>query len=301
MSLKSVEVAIGLVFYQSKLLLGWRSAKQHQGNKYEFPGGKIEKGENAQDACRREVLEEVGIDLPHWHFVDLIEHQYDDLIVKLHVFSSQIDLSQLDKIQKPWAWHKREQLSDLNFPAANQAILQRLLWPRLIKISSDWHKLQHVENDRWLYLRCDHSQQDELLEKLQSVGEGLLSRLILNINIWSRLSQVQQSQVAAVHFKQQQLMQLHSKDLPRHVRSLAACHDEASILHANHIGVDAISLSPVLSTPTHPEQQGLGWELFSQLAVKTQIPVFALGGMHPKNDVLAQQHHAYGVAGIRNF
>lgn len=36
-----VQVAIGILLHQSKVLVGWREAKQHQGNKHEFPGGKL--------------------------------------------------------------------------------------------------------------------------------------------------------------------------------------------------------------------------------------------------------------------
>lgn len=302
MSQKCIDVAIGLVFYQAKLLLGWRSAKQHQGNKYEFPGGKVETGELPVDACRREIFEEVGVDLVHWHAVEVIEHQYDDLRLKLHVFSSQIDRAQLDLIQAPWAWYTRDELTQLNFPAANHSIVQRLFWPKLIKISSDWQEIYQVQADRWLYLRCSSTQQnDALLKVLSNIDEKVLSQLIVNIEIWSQLTAQQQTQVAAVHFKQQQFMQMNEQDLPRHIRSFAACHDEASILYANRLGFDAISLSPVLSTPTHPDQQGLGWPQFSQLAALTQLPVFALGGIHPQDLVLAEQNHAYGLAGIRNF
>lgn len=301
MSKKSVHVAIGLVFYQSRLLLGWRHAKQHQGNKYEFPGGKVEVGESPVEACRREIKEEVGIDLNQWHVVDVIEHQYDDLHLTLHVFSSQIDVTQLDQMTTSWSWYTRDELTQLNFPAANHSIIQRLFWPKLIKISADWQEMYQIQQDRWLYLRCGIEQQEALLEALAQVDVQVLSKLIVNVDIWSQLSVQQQSKVAAVHFKQAQLMQLCEQDLPRHIRSLAACHDQASIQQANRLGVDAISLSPVLSTPTHPEQQGLGWESMGQLAVQTQLPVFALGGMHPEMLQQAQQYCAYGVAGIRNF
>ena len=64
MIVKSViDVAIAILLHKSKVLVGWRQANQHQGNKHEFPGGKVEQGETPEQACRREIYEEVGIGL----------------------------------------------------------------------------------------------------------------------------------------------------------------------------------------------------------------------------------------------
>ena len=59
MSKPVIDIAIGLLLHRGKVLVGWRQAKQHQGNKYEFPGGKVESGESPEEACRREIYEEV--------------------------------------------------------------------------------------------------------------------------------------------------------------------------------------------------------------------------------------------------
>ena len=65
MSKPIVHVAVALLFHRSKVLVGWREAKQHQGNKYEFPGGKVEGNETPEETCRREIYEEVGLSLIH--------------------------------------------------------------------------------------------------------------------------------------------------------------------------------------------------------------------------------------------
>lgn len=299
MSQSCIEVAIGLLFYQSQVLVGWRNSTQHQGNKYEFPGGKVEVGERAIDACRREIFEEVGVDLEQWHVFDLIQHQYDDVTVKLHIFHAQLSASQLDQIRAPWSWYTRPALTKLNFPAANQQMIQRLLWPHLIKISADLHHIDALADDRLLYLRCDAAQFDSLVPQLNQLSAAQLSRLILNIDLWTRLERSQQAHIGAVHFKQRQLLQY--PEIPRQVRCIAACHDAESIAAANRLGMQAMTLSPVHHTATHPEQQGMGWAQFAQLVAQTQLPVFALGGMNPVELDTAQQHGAYGLAGIGHF
>ncbi len=39
MSKPTIHVAIAILLHQGKVLVGWREANQHQGNKHEFPGG----------------------------------------------------------------------------------------------------------------------------------------------------------------------------------------------------------------------------------------------------------------------
>jgi 8-oxo-dGTP diphosphatase len=94
-------------------------------------------------------------------------------------------------------------------------------------------------------------------------------------------------------------MSLMQGDLIMGKRYIAACHDLVSMKQAQRIGCDAILLSPVLATETHPEARALGWEQFKNLAVQVEIPVFALGGMQAGDLMTAQQQGAYGIAGVR--
>lgn len=60
---------------------------------------------------------------------------------------------------------------------------------------------------------------------------------------------------------------------------IATAHDRAEIEAANTIGADAVTLSPVFATHSHPDARALGPERFRALAALAQIPVIALGGM----------------------
>jgi len=293
-----VDVAIAILIHRGKILVGWREEQQHQGGKHEFPGGKVEQGETPEEACRREIYEEVGIGLKDWHQFDYIHHEYDDIIVNLHLFHSYVPDELLNLIHQPWAWYTRDQLLHLNFPKANKNIIKRLYWPHLIKISNT---LSTVESsDALLYWRIEEFE-PQYIEQLTALDEGQRSSLIINVDIWHQLSPELQKQIKTVHLKQSQLMNLHKGDLTVGVRYIAACHDAVSLKQAQQIGCDAVFISPVKPTTTHPDAVVLGWERFSDLAQNSQIPVFALGGVHPDDLATAQQHGAYGLAGIRNF
>lgn len=297
MSKSKIDVAIALLFFRGKVLVGWREAKQHQGNKYEFPGGKVEIGESPEQACRREIREEVGIDVTDWHTCQIICHEYEDITVNLHVFHASVSSSQLAQIQAPWTWYSRDTLATLNFPKANDVLIQHLNWQRQIKISIELNDLISLSNTHLMYWRVEeHEVNITQLARLSAVD---FAKLIVNVNVWQQMNTEQQQQVAAVHLKHSQLMQRQKGDLVDQVRYIAACHNEVSAQHAQAIGCDAILLSPILPTTSHHDAKVLGWQGLHTIAMHIDIPVFALGGMQVDNLRQAQQYGAYGIAGIR--
>ncbi|MCI3880164.1 NUDIX domain-containing protein [Acinetobacter higginsii] len=299
MTKATVDVAIAILLHKTKVLVGWRQANQHQGNKHEFPGGKVEPGESPEQACRREIYEEVGIGLKEWHAFDVIRHEYEDIIVNLHLFHAYVPDELLNLIHQPWAWYNRDQLIDLNFPKANTVILQRLSWPHLIKISDQIDALPQQE--ALLYWRTQTDDIEQIEQQLDALKVDQLRKLIVNVDLWQKLSVKLQNKIQTIHLKQSQLMSLSKGGLVVGKRFIAACHDAVSLQHAQHIGCDAVLLSPIHATETHPETKVLGWDRFQELAQNSDIPVFALGGLAPADLEQAQKHHAYGLAGIRQF
>ncbi|MDR3398563.1 MAG: thiamine phosphate synthase [Pandoraea sp.] len=79
----------------------------------------------------------------------------------------------------------------------------------------------------------------------------------------------------------------------------AACHDEQQVRHASAIGVDLLTISPVLPTATHTTAVPLGWSRLRELVALTSVPVYALGGMSPDTLVQARDAGAHGIAAIR--
>ena len=297
MSKPTIHIAIGILLHQNKVLVGWREAKQHQGNKHEFPGGKVEEAESPLAACRREIYEEVGIGLQDWHAFNVIRHKYDDVIVNLHLFHAIVPTALLNEIQQPWTWYSRDELLSLNFPKANQAMIKRLYWAHQIKISDQLSALNQLQSDQLMYWRVEGTQA-QIIE-ISGLSVEQLSKLIVNIDLYQQLNSIQQQAISAIHLKQSQVLSLMQGDLIIGKRYIAACHDLVSMTQAQKIGCDAILLSPVVATETHPETRALGWVQFKVLTSQVEIPVFALGGMQAGDLPEAQQQGAYGIAGIR--
>jgi mutator protein MutT len=123
-----IEVSAGLVFRDGLLLIAQRRPQDHLGGLWEFPGGKREPGESAEDCLTRELMEELGIEVEIKELVETIAHDYPRKRVRLQFFRC------LWRRHEPraigchnFAWVGREQLADYTFPAADERLLQKLL------------------------------------------------------------------------------------------------------------------------------------------------------------------------------
>jgi len=80
------EVAAGILLdEQGRYLLGQRPAGKPYAGYWEVPGGKIEKGESVFQALKRELQEELGIEIESSEELTVLEHDYPHAYVRLHV------------------------------------------------------------------------------------------------------------------------------------------------------------------------------------------------------------------------
>jgi thiamine-phosphate pyrophosphorylase len=121
------------------------------------------------------------------------------------------------------------------------------------------------------------------------------ARLLLNASV----DIVQAVGAHGIHLTSTRLMACTVRPLSSDLLVSAACHDAAQVLHANKIGADLLTLSPVLPTATHTTATPLGWPRFRELVALTDIPVFALGGMSAQTLDQARAAGAQGIAAIR--
>lgn len=110
-----------------RCLVSYRSAAQHQGDRWEFPGGKLEAGESAEQALARELLEELGIVIGGATLLRRDCHDYADKSVALNFFAVTKWRGQPAGQQgQPISWVAVESLDAERFPAANRALIAQL-------------------------------------------------------------------------------------------------------------------------------------------------------------------------------
>jgi 8-oxo-dGTP diphosphatase len=125
---QTVHVAVGVIYRQQQFFLTKRADDAHQGGKWEFPGGKVEGDETAQQALVRELKEEIALDVLSCQPLIVIEHNYGDKKVCLEVFLVDDFLNEPSAQEgQEQAWFTLNELGFLDFPAANQKIIEVLL------------------------------------------------------------------------------------------------------------------------------------------------------------------------------
>src|SRR5262249_27082791 len=79
----------------------------------------------------------------------------------------------------------------------------------------------------------------------------------------------------------------------------APWHSADGLRKAEGLGADFAVLGPVRATPSHPDAAPLGWERFRDIAAGAAIPVYALGGVVPRDLEQAKAAGAHGLAMVR--
>lgn len=311
---KVVHVAVGVVMRGQQVLISWRNAGQHQGNRYEFPGGKIDPHETAQQGLIRELKEELGIEVTWAIRAQQLEFAYPEKTVCLHIFKvTDFKGEPVGQEGQPVLWVKAADLHQYQFPDANAPILKMVHLPEQYVICRellnservvDWltFHVQSVAHGAWLYVRQPQLAEQQYVDVIQQLAAQRPDLKLIAMSRHYAALTGQLGYLSGVHLSQHELMQ--AQDLQDYAAGLfrfAACHDAGSILQANRLKLDAIVLSPLHQTATHHYTVALGWDNWKALALHSQVPVYALGGVQPDELAKVQQHAGFGVAGIRAF
>jgi 8-oxo-dGTP diphosphatase len=119
-----IEVAAGVVFRRGKLLITQRRPGDHLGGLWEFPGGKREGMETFRACLRRELFEELGIQVEPGELLGSFTHAYPEKTVHLKFFHCACEnLEPRELGCHAIAWVGRDELHRFEFPAADARLL----------------------------------------------------------------------------------------------------------------------------------------------------------------------------------
>lgn len=291
-----------------KVLLAKRPAHLHQGDKWEFPGGKVESGENAEQALVRELREELAITPVVSRPLIQILHHYPDKSVFLDVwevvaFSGQPVGQEGQRVE----WVAQEALGDYDFPAANVPIVTAAQLPSTVLITPEPANMTpeefyaHLDASLeagvgWVILRSKKLGVDDFQDLAGAVAD-LCAEFEVPLSL-NGPEGIAFPEGTGLHLSEAELRE-YAGDFDGCVS--ASCHSPEALRMAEEKGITFVLLSPVQATPTHPDAAPLGWEKFSEWVKPCTVPVYALGGVGNADVMQARRCGAQGVAGIRGF
>ena len=289
------------------IFIAKRPIDKHQGGLWEFPGGKVEPGESSFDALKRELHEEIGIDVIDAQALIQISHDYPDKSVLLEVWKvNEFNGHAHGKENQKTQWVSKQGLNQYAFPAANAPIITAAQLPQQYAITPEpddtaefFNSIENLfrQDIRLLQLRLKKQFDENLVDSVISMAKKYDAKVLLNCD--QELYSAHKTD--GRHLTSTQLLSLSDRPIAKDKLLAASCHNQQELEHAIKIGVDFIVLAPVLPTNSHPGAATMGWDEFSALTYACAIPVYALGGMHKDSLDTAIKSGAQGIAGISLF
>ena len=127
--MRTVHVAAAVIKSDRGILACRRADTQGDGG-WEFPGGKVEEGESAEAACRREIAEELGCCLQLAWRDDDAETDYSDFHLVMDCFTCTLEPGErpvaTPGVHSELRWVDRDQLMDVGWLPADRTLAQSL-------------------------------------------------------------------------------------------------------------------------------------------------------------------------------
>ncbi len=121
------DVAGALIRHKGKYLVCQRLENDQFGSMWEFPGGKVEEGENKQEALKREMQEELGIEVSVGKLVSTFEDEIPSMRITIYLYNSFILKGKIQCIEcQDFKWLGLEEIGKLDLASADRKILDFL-------------------------------------------------------------------------------------------------------------------------------------------------------------------------------
>ncbi|MED5458380.1 MAG: Nudix family hydrolase, partial [Pseudomonadota bacterium] len=296
---------------QKHVLIARRPSNVDHGGLWEFPGGKLAPYETGLEGLKRELHEELGVEIVRAQPLIRVHHEYPDKHILLDVWQvHEFAGEPFGREGQAVRWVPMNELVNYPFPAANLPILRAVMLPTEYLITGEepdderfaslLERALREDSIRLVQLRAkslDDTAYVARAERALKLCREYGAKLLLN----GEPTLLDQVDADGIHLTSARLMQLDRRPIAENKWLSASTHDQKQLSQAAVLGCDFVTLSPLRTTPSHPEVAPMGWHDFQQLVERAGMPVFALGGMTRFDANHARAVGAQGLASIRDF
>lgn len=295
---------------EGRVLIAERPAGKPLAGFWEFPGGKREPGEPAFDALKRELHEELGIEVGRAYRLLRFSHRYPERVVELDVWRvTHLAGVPESREGQRLTWQRPGSLMGIGLLPADLPIVGALELPPLMLVTPmpveeaaflgglqrsldaglDWVQFRAPGMDALSYA----SLAAKVVRACRTAGAKVSLHGPLSLALAHEL------RADGVHLGQGQL-DIRPSDHAGLCLGIS-CHSAVEIQQALTLRPDYLTVGSVHATASHPGIAPLGWQRFQELAAGSPVPVYGIGGLAPSDLELAQRHGAQGIAAIRGL
>ena len=118
-----IDVVAGVIYKDNKFLIAQRNLKKAQGGLWEFPGGKVEKGESYENALTREIKEEFNANIEVKEYIGENIHHYPEKDIKLLFYKARLLSEKIELLEhEDYKWITKEDKDNFEFAEADKAV-----------------------------------------------------------------------------------------------------------------------------------------------------------------------------------
>jgi len=307
---RTIEVVAGVIRdRRGRILLARRTEGRDLAGLWEFPGGKHELGETAEEALKRELREELGVEIEIGGPVIRVPQAYPTKRLRLDVYDVRAWRGTVRGLEgQALAWVAPHKLVDYALPPADIPVVAALLQPDRYLVTpepdDDGSWLATLERAlargiRRVQLRapaCEPARWHRLTAQAVALCRAADADVLVNADI-----ELAASLGIGVHLRASQLSGFTSRPLPNGQPIGASCHNLEELRTAQAIGCDFAVVGAIKPTATHPDAKPLGWDGFAAMREAVSLPIYAIGGMVPADIAASRRHGAQGIAAIRGL
>jgi 8-oxo-dGTP diphosphatase len=309
---KIIHVVAGVLRNRDgKILLTERPPGKHLAGLWEFPGGKCENGETPQQALRRELHEEIGVDAGAMRRLIGFPWHYAEKSIYLDVYDvTDFSGEPHGKEGQGLRWEVADDLPHISMPAADVSIVTALRLPDCYAITPEPHhdsraflaSLGRVLDSgvRLIQLRAKNISTASL-RQLASEAHLLTSRSEAKLLLNGNAALVEELGLDGLHMPAADAISARSRPLDSRFLICTSCHDAEELRLSADMGADFCVLGPVKPTTSHENRAPMGWQRFAEIVAASPLPVYALGGLARPDLPDALRARAQGIAGISGF